>query len=49
MDYVITNADVTAQIASDKKGDTEATLLAYDMALAKMKKEHKGKERKKNA
>lgn len=49
MDYVITNAEMTAQLVSDKKGDTEAALLAYDMALAKIKKEQKGKERKKNA
>lgn len=48
MDYVITNAVATAEIASEKKGDTQAALLSYDMALAKMKREQR-KERKKNA
>lgn len=41
MDYVTNNSI----IAKDKKADNAAILLAYDMAFAKLKKEHR-KEKK---
>jgi hypothetical protein len=43
MDYVTNNAT----IAREKKSDNAAIILAYDMAIAKLKK--KRKEKKKHA
>lgn len=43
MDYVTNNAT----IAREKKSDNAAIILAYDMAIAKLKKERK--EKKKHA
>lgn len=43
MDYVTNNA----VIATEQKPDSAGTILAYDMAFAKLKKERK--EKKKHA